>query len=48
MTEEMVAALSRFEEADFLSREKPAIHFAERRAADHYNVDDEVFREPRR
>ena len=44
----MVAALSRFEEADFRSREKPAIYFAERMAADHQNADEEFFREPRR
>ena len=44
----MVAVLSRFEEADFPSREKLAIRFAERMAADHQNVDDELFRELRR
>ena len=44
----MVAALPRFEEADFPSSEKLAIRFVERMATDHQNVNDEFFRELRR
>ena len=48
MTEEMVASLARYEDADLPRREKLAVRFAERMAVDHQNVDDEFFAELRR
>ena len=47
MTEEMVASLARYEDADLPRREKLAVRFAERMAVDHQNVDDEFFGELR-
>ena len=48
MTEEMVASLSHFEDTDLPYREKLAVRFAEKMAADHRNVDDAFFAELRR
>ena len=43
LTEEMVADLADFEQADFSEREKLALRFAERMALDHHRLDDAFF-----
>ncbi len=43
-----MASLTHFEDTDLPYREKLAVHFAERMAIDHQNVDDEFFAELRR
>ena len=43
MTEEMVASLADFENADITDREKLAVEFARRMASDHPSLDDDFF-----
>ena len=43
MTEEMVASLADFENADITDREKLAVEFARRMASDHHSMDDDFF-----
>ena len=43
----MVTNLADFEQADFSTREKLALHFAERMALDHHRLDDTFFHELR-
>ncbi len=43
MTEEMVASLADFENADITDREKLAVQFAQLMATDHHSMDDDFF-----
>ena len=47
MTEEVVASLAHYEDADLPHREKLAVRFAEKMAIDHHNVDEAFFAELR-
>ena len=47
MTEDMVASLADFEDAELPYREKLAVRFAQRMAIDHQDIDDEFFAELR-
>ena len=43
MTEEMVASLADFKNANITDREKLAVEFAQRMATDHHSMGDEFF-----
>ncbi|MBI4635628.1 MAG: carboxymuconolactone decarboxylase family protein [Candidatus Rokubacteria bacterium] len=47
ITEELVAALDRFETGPFTERERIALRYADQMYADHHKVDDGLFAEVR-